>query len=285
MTEDQGPELVLSETRLVKGKEFSLTLELQKRDADAISTEQVYDAMTRATCHSEREPETVIHTCFCCKGAPLITLEATDHNVFEHKRDGDGSAEFTLDRCRPNCSSSRDHFKSRLFIVVEGIGPRRLSATTKLFTIVSRDKTSRSCPKDQLFIKEYFFVKQELEQVETTSTPTEYKRCMRHFTPDAHNWALVAQKRTVNPVDLLWQKMKQPPLETMKEAAHCFCGPRSWTPRRPVFPQIAHDVPDRTLTPFHAIQGTKVAVRVFATRLSPETISPLVEDFQQTLQK
>ena len=123
MSEEQGLKLVLSKTKLVKGKEFSLTLELQKSYADGASTEQVYNAMTQATYHSECEPETVICTCFCCKGAPLITFETTDHNTFRHKCDDNGGAGFTLDCCQPNCSSSHDHFRSRLFIVVKGIGP------------------------------------------------------------------------------------------------------------------------------------------------------------------
>lgn len=155
--EEQGAELILSETKLVKGREFALTLKLQKGNKDSVSAEEVYQAMIRATCYSERDPQTVIRTYHCCKGSPLITFESTDPNAFGFKQNSDGSVEFTLARCRPNCSSSRDHIKSQLFIAVTGIGPLGLSARTKPFSIVSKDLSPKPSQRNQLIIKEHFF--------------------------------------------------------------------------------------------------------------------------------
>ena len=150
--EEQGAELILSGTKLVKGREFALTLKLQKSSTDSVSAEEVYQAMIRATCYSERDPQTVIRTCHCCKGS-LITFESTDPNAFGFKQNSDGSTEFTLTRCRPNCSSSRDHIKSQLFVAVTGIGPLGLSARTKPFSIVSKDLTPKPSQRNQLIIK------------------------------------------------------------------------------------------------------------------------------------
>ena len=281
--EEQGAELILSETKLVKGREFALTLKLQKGNKDSVSAEEVYQAMIRATCYSERDPQTVVRTCHCCKGSPLITFESTDPNAFGFKQNSDGGTEFTLTRCRPNCSSSRDHIKSQLFIAVMGIGPLGLSARTKPFSIVSKDLSPKPSQRNQLIIKEHFFVKQGQEQADHKQG--EYRQCTRQLTTNIGDNPLVAPHLGTNTLGLPWHKMGLPPQEILKEIAHLLCGPYPSSPRCPVLPQIAQEAACHTLAPLSTARSTRVIVRLYATRLSTASIASLMDEFRQILER
>eukprot|EP01107_Rhizomastix_libera_P012686 TRINITY_DN3247_c0_g2_i3.p1 TRINITY_DN3247_c0_g2~~TRINITY_DN3247_c0_g2_i3.p1 ORF type:complete len:272 (+),score=69.55 TRINITY_DN3247_c0_g2_i3:293-1108(+) len=112
------------------------------RKANGISVEDIYHHCCRAKCCAEGTVSPALE-CTQCSASSLVTVAVANPQTFASEPIGDDVERFTFDSCRSNCSSSRDHLKTKLVLVVDslpGVGP----LSTSPFVMQAREKTKKT---------------------------------------------------------------------------------------------------------------------------------------------
>jgi len=130
--------LVVGAQKLCKFRRYSVTLTIPKlwRVEHGISEEKVMKSLLDAKCC--RSGTSVIAGCPRCKCQPVVTLVATS-KWLQASSVSDGNENYTCS-IRTRCSSSRDHLKSSLTLVVDSL-PLSEYIVSNSFVLLARDKT------------------------------------------------------------------------------------------------------------------------------------------------
>lgn len=88
-----------------------------------ISPETILNAGTNARCCLESNPSEAVGPCLRCGGKKksLITIRASSKAVFGPHEVAAGALKYCFNLCRSGCSSSRDHLRSRVVLVLDSI--------------------------------------------------------------------------------------------------------------------------------------------------------------------
>eukprot|EP00727_Mastigamoeba_balamuthi_P006415 m51a1_g2394 hypothetical protein (339) ;mRNA; f:738238-739778 len=158
-----------SEETTIEGQESSITppqlvfLYLRadwRRQAGASETD-VMNAVLNCRCCRETPEHPEVDTCpVCCPNKRVLTVALSSRSSLGPELIRNGEIEkYTFDSCRTHCSSSRDHLKSRLVLVMDslrGLGPvvsspfvmqarGKLVKGTYLHTLGSADRPTETC--------------------------------------------------------------------------------------------------------------------------------------------
>eukprot|EP00727_Mastigamoeba_balamuthi_P010137 m51a1_g5746 putative protein tyrosine kinase (1072) ;mRNA; f:1170442-1177724 len=134
------PVATLSTSRVLKFRHFSLCLEMGAVFARRFSEFEVMRAGLGAKCRREDDPSRNINSCFCSSGKRIVEVGISTKSSFGPTISADGQKiTYTFDACKSNCSSSRDHHKSRLVLVVDDL-PGCDPIFTTPFVLQAREK-------------------------------------------------------------------------------------------------------------------------------------------------
>jgi len=108
-----------------------------------VTTEEVLLAGANARCCLESNLSETVGPCVRCgsKKKTLVTIRASSRAVFgPHELRDVGVLKYCFNLCRSQCTSSRDHLRSRIVLVVDGI--RGLTLRSSPLVLRSREKLS-----------------------------------------------------------------------------------------------------------------------------------------------
>lgn len=147
--ESRPPAVTLSTPRVLKFRPFTLTLTMGRTVAQRFSEYEVMRAGLNAKCRKEDDLSHNVTACFCSAGKRVIEIGVSSKAVFGPRPSPDGAlVTYTFDTCRSNCSSSRDHHKSRLMVVVDDL-PSTRPVFSAPFVVQAREKQKRKkCGSD-----------------------------------------------------------------------------------------------------------------------------------------
>ncbi|KAL7711746.1 Programmed cell death protein 2 C-terminal domain-containing protein [Entamoeba marina] len=114
------------------------------RESKGLSYEQVFQAVTALKCRKEGETDE-FNICPQCSGKNIIEIGSTNRNSYHPTVSDDKTEMYVFDHCKTNCSSSRDHHRKKLQIVIT-LDDQKV--VTIPFSIQAREKKS-SKPKNQ----------------------------------------------------------------------------------------------------------------------------------------
>jgi len=107
-----------------KFRPFVLSIELDSAyiRREGLTPSDILQAGLSAKCCRESDLNTDLAPCSVCSpGRRVVELGVSDRKRFCARSTGHGTESFVFDSCRSNCSSSRDHHKSAICIVIDGL--------------------------------------------------------------------------------------------------------------------------------------------------------------------
>ncbi|KAH3767419.1 hypothetical protein Pelo_734 [Pelomyxa schiedti] len=135
-------QITLSTPKIFKFRTFSLFLELNSAyvKKNKLTEDDILKAGIAAKCYKESAPDQELVSCSICSSKKrIIELAISNKAVFGPKRSTYGTETYTFDVCKTNCSSSRDHHKSHLLIVIDGL-PGLGAISSMPFIVQAREK-------------------------------------------------------------------------------------------------------------------------------------------------
>eukprot|EP00727_Mastigamoeba_balamuthi_P006033 m51a1_g2049 hypothetical protein (454) ;mRNA; r:1387016-1388505 len=143
-----APALTLSTTRVLRYRYFTMELHMPRWIVSSGRVSE-FDAMRAglgAKCRREEDLSRNITSCFCSGGKRVIEIGISSKQSFgPFPSEDNQSLVFVFDHCKSNCSSSRDHHKSRLMIVVDDL-PGFAPVYTCAFVVQAREKAKPRQP-------------------------------------------------------------------------------------------------------------------------------------------
>ena len=132
------PEIRLSTAKVFRYRPFSIILTMSStwRESKGLSYEQVFRAVNALKCKKEGENEEFA-TCVQCSGKNIIEIGSSNGTNYEPTVSDDKTEMYIFDHCKTNCSSSRNHHKKKLQIVIT-LGDEKI--ITVPFSIQAREK-------------------------------------------------------------------------------------------------------------------------------------------------
>ena len=132
------PEIRLSTAKVFRYRPFSIILTMSStwRESKGLTYEQVFRAVNALKCKKEGEMEEFA-TCLQCSGKNIIEIGSSNGTNYEPTVSDDKTEMYIFDHCKTNCSSSRDHHKKKLQIVIT-LGDEKI--ITVPFSIQAREK-------------------------------------------------------------------------------------------------------------------------------------------------
>ena len=117
-------QLTVSTQKIFKFRTFSVFLELNSAYVrkQRLTSEDILKAGLSAKCCKESTPGVDIFCCPVCSSKKrVIDLSVSNQQVFGPRKTDYGTEIYTFDTCKTNCSSSRDHHKSNICIVIDSL--------------------------------------------------------------------------------------------------------------------------------------------------------------------
>ena len=117
-------QLTVSTLKIFKFRTFSVFLELNSAYVrkQRLTPEDILKAGLSAKCCKESTPGVDIFCCPVCNSKKrVIDLSVSNQQVFGPRKTDYGTEIYTFDTCKTNCSSSRDHHKSNICIVIDSL--------------------------------------------------------------------------------------------------------------------------------------------------------------------
>ena len=143
--------LTVSAYKLCKFRRYAVTLSVRKdwRAQHGLRDEQLSDALLNAKCC--RFGTTVPVGCTKCKCQPVVTLAAAPTKMPVPNSSDDAYEDYVCN-IRSRCSSSRDHLKSPLVLLIDTL-PLPVPLVSSPFALLARDKSQppkrpRLCDSD-----------------------------------------------------------------------------------------------------------------------------------------
>ncbi|ELP92683.1 hypothetical protein EIN_370350 [Entamoeba invadens IP1] len=170
------PEIRLSTAKVFRYRPFSLILTMSStwREKKGLSFEQVFQSVTALKCKKEGEEEEFA-TCSQCGGKNIIEIGSSTGSSYQPTVSDDKTEMYIFDHCKTNCSSSRDHHKKKLQIVIT-LNDEKV--VTVPFSIQAREKKTSKGKIAQA-------LKQEQQQAEQQQNiqPTPPVNVLHTITP------------------------------------------------------------------------------------------------------
>ncbi|EKE38954.1 hypothetical protein ENUP19_0219G0027 [Entamoeba nuttalli] len=134
------PEIRLSTAKVFRYRPFSLILTMSStwRENKGLTYEQVFQAVAALKCKKEGEEEEFA-TCAQCSGKQIIEIGSSSGTSYQPTVSDDKTEMYIFDHCKTNCSSSRDHHKKKLQIVITLADEKIITVP---FSIQAREKKS-----------------------------------------------------------------------------------------------------------------------------------------------
>ena len=117
-------QLTVSTQKIFKFRTFSVFLELNSAYVrkQRLTPEDILKAGLSAKCCKENAPGIDIFCCQVCNPKKrVIDLSVSNQQVFGPRKTDYGTEIYTFDTCKTNCSSSRDHHKSNICVVIDSL--------------------------------------------------------------------------------------------------------------------------------------------------------------------
>ena len=134
----QVGQLAISTKKVFHFRPFTVWLELSAEYVmrEHLSAAKINQAMMKVKCFKESDSEKEVKVCPQCNSRALIEIKDSDvQPVYEPNS---RTFIFTYDKCRTNCSSSRDHLKSNIFLLLDSLPGCVLASPA--FSIQAREK-------------------------------------------------------------------------------------------------------------------------------------------------
>lgn len=109
-----------------------------------LTDDDIVTSVVHAKLCRKLDPNSVVTCCrFCCPLKPVIEIRASSQSAIGPFSSKEGNLlEYVFDKCKTNCSSSRDHLHSELFFVIDSLPEIRVASLP--FIIRARKKASTS---------------------------------------------------------------------------------------------------------------------------------------------
>ena len=135
-------QITLSTRKVFKFRTFSLNLEISNSliEAHNLTDDDILKAGINAKCYTESG--SFLYSCHCNPRKKIIEVGISNKLSFRPQPTGHGTKIYTFDACKTNCSSSRDHHKSNLVIVIDTLPGTKL-VTSPSFAVQAREKQHR----------------------------------------------------------------------------------------------------------------------------------------------
>lgn len=105
-----------------------------------LTEDDIHKAGLNAKCFKDSAPDQELFSCpICSAKKKIIEVDISSKQVFGPKYTPYGTEIYTFDMCKSNCSSSRDHHKSHLLIVIDSL-PGCGAISSMPFMVQAREK-------------------------------------------------------------------------------------------------------------------------------------------------
>ena len=128
----------LSTTKLFKFQNFTLKFIIDKSflSSSQITNAEIINAVVNARICKKNSPDEIVVNCpFCCPSKKVVEIRSSSKDSVGPFEVND-KMEFVFDKCKTNCSTSRDHLHSDLFFVIDSLP--NIKVTSLPFTLRAR---------------------------------------------------------------------------------------------------------------------------------------------------
>ncbi|KAH3761807.1 hypothetical protein Pelo_6292 [Pelomyxa schiedti] len=136
------PTVTLSTSKVFKFRVFQMYITIHPEWAKRYTEDEIMRAGLSAKTRKEDDPTVDLPSCHCSAGKRVVEIGISSREIFGPTRTSEGFLKFTFDTCKTNCSSSRDHLKSRVILVIDEL-PHTQALTSPPFIIYAREKQKK----------------------------------------------------------------------------------------------------------------------------------------------